>query len=34
MQQPKADIRLGDALTQLKAMPDNSVHCCVTSPPY
>lgn len=24
----------GDALEQLKAIPDNSVHCCVTSPPY
>lgn len=24
----------GDALEQLRAMPDGSVHCCVTSPPY
>ena len=24
----------GDALTLLKNMDDNSVHCCVTSPPY
>lgn len=24
----------GDALTRLKELPDNSVHCCVTSPPY
>mgnify|MGYP002409741010 CR=1 FL=1 len=24
----------GDALIVLKAMPDQSVHCCVTSPPY
>ena len=25
---------LGDALEQLKTLPDGSVHCCVTSPPY
>jgi DNA modification methylase len=24
----------GDALTQLKTLPDESVQCCVTSPPY
>jgi DNA modification methylase len=24
----------GDALTMLKTLPDESVHCCVTSPPY
>jgi DNA modification methylase len=24
----------GDALTALQALPDESVHCCVTSPPY
>lgn len=24
----------GDALEELKKMPDESVHCCVTSPPY
>jgi DNA modification methylase len=24
----------GDAIEQLKALPDESVHCCVTSPPY
>lgn len=24
----------GDALTLLKTMDDNSVNCCVTSPPY
>jgi DNA modification methylase len=28
------EIRTGDALEQLKLMPDESVHCCVTSPPY
>ena len=27
-------IHQGDALTVLKIMPDKSVHCCVTSPPY
>ncbi len=25
---------LGNALEQLKTIPDNSVHCCITSPPY
>lgn len=24
----------GDALTVLKTLPDESVNCCVTSPPY
>lgn len=24
----------GDALTELRNIPDESVHCCVTSPPY
>ena len=28
------DIICGDALEVLRAMPDESVHCCVTSPPY
>ena len=28
------DIRIGDALTVLRAMPDASVHCVITSPPY
>jgi len=23
-----------DVLEGLKQMPDNSVHCCITSPPY
>jgi DNA modification methylase len=27
-------ILCGDALTELKKMPDESVQCCVTSPPY
>lgn len=27
-------ILVGDALTRLKEMPDESVQCCVTSPPY
>jgi len=24
----------GDCLERLRQLPDNSVHCCVTSPPY
>ena len=28
------EIRVGDAIDQLRQMPDESVHCCVTSPPY
>ena len=28
------DIRVGGALTLLRAMPDASVHCVITSPPY
>lgn len=27
-------ILCGDALEMLRTLPDNSVHCCVTSPPY
>lgn len=27
-------ILIGDAREQLKLLPDESVHCCVTSPPY
>ena len=27
-------IYCGDALTVLKTLPDNSMNCCVTSPPY
>ena len=27
-------ILVGDALTRLRDMPDGSVHCVVTSPPY
>ena len=29
-----ADIRIGNALAVLRAMPDASVHCVITSPPY
>lgn len=29
-----AVIHVGDALTVLRTLPDASVHCCVTSPPY
>jgi len=28
------DLRVGDALEELKKLPSGSVHCCVTSPPY
>lgn len=28
------ELHLGDCLDVLKTMPDNSIHCCVTSPPY
>jgi DNA modification methylase len=28
------DIRHGDALSVLRTMPDESVQCCITSPPY
>ena len=28
------EIHIGDCLQPLKKMPDQSVHCCVTSPPY
>ena len=28
------DIRCGDCLDVLRTLPDQSVHCCVTSPPY
>ena len=27
-------IMIGDALSQLRELPDESVHCAVTSPPY
>ena len=30
----KHELHQGDALTVLKTLPDESVHCCVTSPPY
>lgn len=28
------DVRVGDCLESLRTLPDQSVHCCVTSPPY
>ena len=28
------EVKVGDCLESLLAMPDQSVHCCVTSPPY
>lgn len=30
----KVDILIGDALTRLRELSDESVQCCVTSPPY
>ena len=27
-------VLVGDCLTVLRSLPDGSVHCCVTSPPY
>ena len=30
----KIDLICGDALVELKKMPDESVDCCITSPPY
>ena len=27
-------ILVGDAMQELGKLPDESVHCCVTSPPY
>ena len=31
---PRVIIRVGDALTVLRKMSSESVHCCVSSPPY
>jgi DNA modification methylase len=31
---PRNQFLIGNALDVLKTLPDNSVHCCVTSPPY
>jgi DNA modification methylase len=31
---PTLDIRVGDAIEQLSLLSDESVQCCVTSPPY
>ncbi len=31
---PKLTLLQGDALAVLKTLPSDSVHCCVTSPPY
>lgn len=28
------EIKQGDVLEQLREMPDESVQCCITSPPY
>lgn len=34
MKQPQNTILIGDCREQLRRLPDNSVHCIVTSPPY
>lgn len=34
MTMPRVRILVGDALSQLATLPDESVQCCVTSPPY
>lgn len=31
---PLCDIHIGDCLSVLKTIPSDSVHCCITSPPY
>lgn len=31
---PVNEILVGDAVKKLKGLPDRSVNCCVTSPPY
>ena len=30
----ESKILIGDALDKLKEIPDESINCCVTSPPY
>ena len=34
MQKNKTKILVGNAANRLKELPDQSVHCCITSPPY
>ena len=34
MKDPRYQIIQGNTLDILKKLPDNSIHCCVTSPPY
>jgi DNA modification methylase len=31
---PLFEVHVGDAVSVLKTLPEKSVHCCVTSPPY
>ena len=31
---PSVFLMVGDAETRMRELPDRSVHCCVTSPPY
>lgn len=33
-QDEQVQLLLGDSLETLRALPDESVNCCVTSPPY
>jgi len=28
------DIKIGDCREVIKTIPEKSIHCCVTSPPY
>ena len=34
MKDKSYEIKIGDCIESLRAMPDQYVHCCVTSPPY
>lgn len=34
MSLPQCQILIGDCLESLRGVPDNSIRCCVTSPPY
>lgn len=34
MHHSRYTLHIGDCLQSLKEMPDQAVHCCVTSPPY
>lgn len=34
LEPPKYEVKIGDCLEKMKELPDQSVNCCVTSPPY